>query len=199
MVLTANKKPRKAATYADLEAVPPHLVAEILGGELVTHPRPSNRHATAHTSLVGSLTPSFQFGGGGGPGGWWFKIEPELHLGEHVSVPDIAGWRRDRMTAEPDGHAITLPPDWICEILSPSTAPYDRTIKLGIYHQFGVGHLWYVDPIARTLEVFERGSEHWILLGVFAEFQDVSAKPFDALTFNLGTLWPFDEPPSTEA
>jgi Uma2 family endonuclease len=199
MVLVAKQKPRRTATYADLAAVPADLVAELLAGELVTHPRPANRHSTAHVSLIDEVVGPFQKRRGGGPGGWVFKTEPELHLGEHVCVPDIAGWRRERMTAEPEGHAVTLPPDWICEVLSPSTVTYDRTIKFSIYHQHGVGHLWYLDPVARTLEVYERDNAHWIVLGTYADFQDVSAKPFDAISFNLGLLWPFDEPPATEA
>ena len=197
MVLTARKTGTKPATYADLEAVPPHLVAEILDGELVTRPRPMPRHATAHTSLIEELGGPFQKRKGGGPGGWIFKTEPELHMGEQVCVPDIAGWRRERMSEEPRTVGITLPPDWICEVLSPGTARYDRTIKFAVYHQFGVRHLWYVDPDARTLEVYGRGTEHWSVLATFADFQDVAAPPFDAITFNLGHLWPFDEPPAT--
>lgn len=198
MQLSIKSRRKRPATYADLEAVPPHLVAELIGGELVTHPRPTPRHALAHTSLIGEVIGPFQKGRGG-PGGWHFMTEPELHLSDQVCVPDIAGWQRERMTKVPEQTGITQAPDWICEILSPSTVRYDRTLKLSIYHKSGVGHLWYVDPVARTLEVFARGNEHWIVAATFGDFDDVRAVPFEAITFNLGQLWPFDEPPAIEA
>jgi Uma2 family endonuclease len=194
-----TRKTGRPATYADLEAVPPHLVAEILAGDLVTHPRPSPRHATAHASLIEELAGPYQKRRRGGPGGWLFLTEPEIHLGEHVVVPDIAAWRREKMTDAPEGTGIKIVPDWVCEVLSPSTVSYDRTVKFRIYHQFRVGHLWYVDPVARTLEVFSWSDPHWIAHGNFGDFEDVSAPPFEAVSFNLGLLWPFDEPPVTEA
>lgn len=184
---------RRRATYADLEAVPPHLVGEILDGELVTHPRPLPRHGAAQASLIDELAGPFQKGRGG-PGGWIFITEPELHLGEHVVVPDVAAWRRERMTALPETVGITLPPDWICEVLSPSTAPYDRTVKFRVYHEHRIGHLWYLDPAYRTLEVFGWSEPHWVPIANFADFEEVRAPPFDAITIPLGDLWPFDRP-----
>lgn len=189
MVQAALRK----ATYADLEAVPPNLVAEILDGVLVTHPRPLPAHAVAHAALIDELAGPFQKARNG-PGGWIFMTEPELHLGEHVIVPDIAGWTRKRMSSIPDEVGITLAPDWVCEVLSRSTASYDRTVKFRIYHQFGVQHLWYVDPTYRTLETFNRGQRRWTLSESFAKSSDVRAAPFDAVEFSLGSLWPFDEP-----
>lgn len=195
---TSAKTRKRPATYADLEAVPPNLVAEILGGELVTHPRPRPRHGIAANSLGYELTGPFQRGAGGGPGGWIFIPEPELHLGEHVVVPDLAGWRRDRLPNMPEEVGITVPPDWICEVLSPSTAIHDRTIKFEIYYDFGVGHLWYLDPEYKTLEVFGRSAEHWQTLKVFGGHDEVRAEPFDAISFSLGALWPYDPPPAAE-
>jgi Uma2 family endonuclease len=197
--MTTTAKPRKRpATYADLEAVPPNMVAEILGGELVTHPRPRPRHGIASNALSAELTTPFQKGGGSGPGGWIFIDEPELHLGEHVVVPDLAAWRRERLPSMPEDVGITTPPDWVCEILSPSTAIYDRTIKFEIYYDFGVGHLWYLDPEYKTLEVFGRGAQHWQALKTFGGHEDVRAEPFDAISFSLGVLWPYDTPPAAE-
>ena len=123
---------QRAATYEDLLAVPEHLVAEILFGELVTHPRPAPRHAIASSALGGVLAPPFQFGSGG-PGGWIFMGEPELHLGPHVAVPDLAAWRRERLPSLPETAWIGIAPDWICEVLSPSTQSYDRGEKRTIY------------------------------------------------------------------
>lgn len=198
MAEASRHKPQRPASYADLEAVPPHVVAEILAGELATHPRPMPRHATAQNSLSEELTGPFQKRRGGGPGVSIFMTEPQLGSGEHVAIPDIAGWRRERMAHLPEQASITLPPDWICELLSPGTASYDRTVRFRIYHQYRVGHLWSVDPAYRTLEVFAWSEGHWVPTGNFRDFEDVAASPFEAITFNLGQLWPFDEPPSSE-
>lgn len=195
MSAVAKPSPKRPATYADLEAAPPHLVAEIIDGELVTHPRPRPRHSAATSALTGELSPPFQRGNGG-PGGWIFLDEPELHLGAHVLVPDIAGRRRERLPTAPEGVGITVAPDWICEVLSPSTATYDRTSKFRIYHEQRIGHLWYVDPQYRTLEVFAWSEKHWTNVANFGDFEKVNAPPFDALTFDLGALWPFDTPPN---
>jgi Uma2 family endonuclease len=184
---------QRAATYEDLLAVPEHLVAEILFGELVTHPRPAPRHAIAGSALGGVLAPPFQFGSGG-PGGWIFIGEPELHLGPHVAVPDLAAWRRERLPSLPETAWIGIAPDWICEVLSPSTQSYDRGEKRTIYAEAGVGHLWHVDPVLRMLEVFELREGKWLLLDVFHDNANVTAQPFAQVSFSLGLLWPFDPP-----
>jgi Uma2 family endonuclease len=188
---------KSPATYADLEALPPHLVGEILYGALIAHPRPATVHGIAATSLGDELVGPFQKRRGGGPGGWLFIAEPEIHLGPHVVVPDLAGWRRDRLADLHDARWIETPPDWICEVLSPSTEKYDKGDKRRIYAHFGVPHLWHVDPRARTLEVFRLLERDWLLTHTFVDQEDVSAPPFDAITFSLGLLWPFD-PPATE-
>lgn len=182
---------QRAATYEDLLAVPEHLVAEILFGRLVTHPRPAPRHASSASALGGVLTPPFQFGRGG-PGGWVFMDEPELHLGSHVAVPDLAAWRRERLPALPETAWIDIAPDWICGILSPSTERYDRGDKRTIYAEAGVGHLWHIDPTLRMLEVFELRDGKWLLLDVFRDDAQVAAAPFALASFPLALLWPFD-------
>lgn len=184
---------KKAATYADLEAVPPHLVAEILFGNLITHPRPHKRHGGSAGALSALSTTAYQFGFGG-PGGWVFVPEPELHLGPHVAVPDIAGWQRERMTEPEDQAFFEIAPDWVCEILSPGTEKYDKGDKRRIYATYGVNHLWFVDPRVKSLEVFAREDRNWLLTHTFFDDEEVCAPPFDALTFKLGLLWPFDPP-----
>ncbi len=182
----------KPATYADLEAVPEHLVAEILFGNLVTHPRPATKHGYAATSLADELVSPFQKGRGG-PGGWAFVCEAEIHLGSHVTVPDIAGWRRERLRAGWDeGAFVDIAPDWICEIISPSTEKYDKGDKRRIYALYGVPHLWHLDPRARTLEIFALQDKNWLLTHTFIDQEEVSAPPFTELKFRLGLLWPFD-------
>ncbi|MBV1694117.1 MAG: Uma2 family endonuclease [Hyphomicrobiales bacterium] len=191
---------RSPATYADLEAVPPHLVAEILFGSLVTHPRPMPRHSAAGYNLGLELGSPFQRGRGG-PGGWIFLPEPELHLGPHVLVPDVAGWRSERLVSPATERAyIDIAPDWICEVLSDSTEKYDKGEKRRMYANDGVDHLWHVDPRVRSLEVFSRRGPDWLLTHTLFDDDDVCAPPFDAVTFKFGLLWPFDLPtPSTSS
>lgn len=179
---------RKPATFADIEALPPHMVGEIAFGVLHTHPRPTPRHGNAVIELQTELVGPFRRGRGG-PGGWIFQPEPELHLGEHIIVPDIAGWRRERLPELPATAYFETAPDWICEVLSPSTQRFDRTDKLAIYAAFGVGHCWYVDPDARTLEVLALQGQKWLIAATFKDADPVCAPPFEAHTFALDVLW----------
>jgi Uma2 family endonuclease len=187
---------KRQATYADIEALPPNVVGEILLGSLVTHPRPSPRHAGALNSLSASLTPGNQWGRGG-PGGWVFMSEPELRLGSDVLVPDLAGWRRERLPSLPETSWIGVPPDWVCEILSDSTERHDRNAKRSIYANAGVPHLWLLDPRVRLLEVFQLTAGHWLLAATFSNAQEVKAVPFEPTPFPLADLWPFDKPDET--
>ncbi|OFW29936.1 MAG: hypothetical protein A3H97_03885 [Acidobacteria bacterium RIFCSPLOWO2_02_FULL_65_29] len=184
---------RRRATYADLLAVPDHLVAEILDGELHTSPRPAPRHAVASSGLVGDLSAAFDRGRGG-PGGWWILFEPELHLGPDVIVPDVAGWRRTRLPAIPESAFFTLAPDWVCETLSPSTERIDRGKKLAIYAREGLFHLWLVNPIAETLEAYRLEQGRWLLLETFSGDVAPRIEPFDAIAIELWRLWGRSEP-----
>ena len=182
-------KPRPpAATYADIEALPANKVGEIIYGILHAQPRPAPRHALAANRLGHEVTGPFDLGRGG-PGGWIFLVEPELHLGPHVVVPDIAGWRRERLTPFPETAFIATPPDWVGEILSPSTQALYRTDKLSVYAEFGAGHCWYVDPLAQTLEVFARAAGKWLLAAGYKNDDAGTAPPFEAHAFSLGVLW----------
>ena len=177
------------ATYRDVLNAPPHMVAEVVEGALHLQPRPASRHALAGSSLSGELVSPFQRGRGG-PGGWWILYEPELHFGEDILVPDFAGWRRERMPDYPDTPYFTLAPDWVCEILSPSTRKLDLEGKRPIYTREGVGHLWFVDPAARTLEAFVPHEGAWTPAGRAQNDDPVSFPPFEAVTFCLDALWP---------
>ena len=179
---------KRRATYADLEALPVPLVGEIVEGELFASPRPASRHALAAAALGGELYGPFQRGTGG-PGGWLILDEPELHFGEDVLVPDLAGWRRERMPEVPDVAFFTLAPDWVCEVLSPSTARLDRARKLPAYARAGVAHAWYLDPIARTLEAFQLREGRWSLAATHGGDVTVQVEPFDALPLELSALW----------
>ena len=179
---------RKFATYEDLFDLPDHLVGEIIHGQLITHPRPTPKHAVASSAIGDELVSPFQKGRGG-PGGWWILDEPELHLGPHILVPDLAGWRRERLPTMPDIAYFTLPPDWVCEVLSPGTARVDRADKMPIYAAQGIPFLWLIDPAPRTLEVFVLYDGRWALEHVYKEDDEVRAAPFDAISFPLGVLW----------
>lgn len=178
----------REATYEDLLGVPPHRVAEILFGRLHTHPRPSPKNALSSSALTGKLFDPFG-SGNGDPGGWWILDEPEIHLGKHIVVPDIAGWRRERMPELPEATWIELAPDWICEVLSPSTAQTDRSLKLPIYANYGVEWAWLIDPTVRTLEAYELREGKWLLLTTLKEDDPVRVPPFDAITLALSLLW----------
>ena len=178
----------KTATCADIEALPENMVGEILFGALHTHPRPAPRHARATSTLGFELGGPFDRGRGG-PGGWIILDEPELHLGPHVVVPDLAGWRRERTPKLPDTAYFEVAPDWVAEVLSPSTAQVDRTDKLAIYATFKVAHAWYVDPDARTLEEFALSGDKWLIAATFKDDEAVTAPPFEVHTFTLDALW----------
>ena len=182
---------RVRATYKDVLDAPEHLVAEVIDGKLVLSPRPSPPHANVSSALGDELGPPFRRGRGG-PGGWILLDEPELHLGlePQILVPDLAGWRRERLPSIDSRMAyFTLPPDWICEVVSPSTGKLDRARKLPLYAAFGVRHAWIVDPLLRTLEVRRLEGGRWVELGTFADDARVRAEPFDAIELELGALW----------
>ena len=183
-------KGKKPATYEDIEALPVGWVGEILEDELVASPRPAMGHAHFTSRLLGRLTNPFALGEGG-PGGWWLFNEPELHLGRDIVVPDLAGWRRERLPRPPSPEEpfMTLAPDWVCEVLSPSTRELDRKRKLPFYHREGVAHAWLVDPLARTLEVLRREPSGWRHIATHAGAETVHAEPFDAVPLRLGVLW----------
>ena len=182
----------RPATYDDLNKLPEHVVGEIVGGELFASPRPAAPHAAAASSITGDLNGPFHRRPGGpqGPGGWWILSEPELHLGGDVLVPDLAGWRRERLPRIADTAAFTLAPDWLCEVLSPSTVRLDRLRKLPRYAEAGVAHVWLVDPIARTVEVYQLEGGRWVLLGTHGdETEPVRIPPFSEIAIDLSRWW----------
>lgn len=188
-----TKETKRPATYADLEALPDNVVGQIVDGELIVMPRPMSPHGMAHSVLLMDLGSAFHRGRNG-PGGWWLMDEPELHFGQNVLVPDIAGWRRERMPQMPRVPYFTQAPDWVCEVLSPSTAKLDRTRKREIYAREGIAHVWLVDPGSRTLEVFQLHGGRWVERGTWPGDSRVRAEPFEALELELGALWEMKEP-----
>jgi hypothetical protein len=188
----------RRATYADLEAVPPTKVAELIRGVLHVMPRPAPRHARSSSALTMKIGGPFDLGEGG-PGGWWILDEPELHFPDphpeepgdiEALVPDIAGWRRTRMPELPETAYFALAPDWVCEVLSQSTEAVDRDEKMPIYAREGVVHAWLVDPIARTLEAYTLGPDRrWSQPEIHEGRARVRLPPFDAIELDLSALW----------
>ena len=189
------------ATYQDVLDAPAHRVAEIIGGTLHLSPRPAPLQALVSGTLRRTLAaavfgrvrdgPDASRKGDPNPySDWWIIREPELHLGEDIVVPDWVGWRRERMPELPEAGHVTLPPDWVCEIVSDSARRRDLHEKQPVYAREGVGHLWVVELTDRTLEAFELHEGEWVLIGSGKDDDPVSIRLFDAITFNLGDLWP---------
>ena len=189
MVASMNPASRRA-TYDDLLQVPDILVAEIIDGELITSPRPASPHARA-TSIIRGELDSFdrQSGGSDGLGGWWILFEPELHLGADILVPDLAGWRRERMPTLGNVPYFVQAPDWVCEVVSPTTARNDRVRKMPVYAREQVGHLWLVDPSLRTLEVYRLEKHRWVVTSAHGDTDRIRAEPFEALEIDMSRWW----------
>ena len=182
-------RPReRVATYEDILALPDHVVGEIVEGELFVSPRPASPHAYA-AFVLGAWLHRYVGGGGDGPAGWWILPEPELHLGRDVFVPDYAGWLRVRLPVLPSVSYFTLEPDWVCEIVSPSSTRLDRFHKLPRYAHHGIPYAWILDPISRGLEVYHLDGENYTLLKTFVGEQPIRAEPFDTVDLPLERLW----------
>lgn len=185
----AERKPEYESVLRAFEAVPSHKVGEIIDGVLSTMPRPAPRHAKASSRMNTLVDAPFGIGRDG-PGGWLILTEPELHLGRDILVPDLAGWRLERMPELPETPYFTVAPDWVCEVLSPLTEALDRIKKRPIYAREGVKFAWLVNPLAQTLEVFELNADGiWMVMGLHQEKELVRARPFDAVELNLALLW----------
>lgn len=181
--------PARKATYQDVLDAPPNKVAEVLSGVLYTSRRPASPHARAAMALGRHLGGPFDTDPEG-PGGWWILGEPELHFGEDILVPDLAGWRRERLPRIEDVPYFTLAPDWVCEVRSPSTERFDRRGKLEAYAREKIGHVWLVEPRSRMLEILRLDTDgKWKLVAVHAEDERPRAEPFDAIELPLGSLW----------
>ena len=183
-----TKPLKKGATYDDLVRVPEHFVAEMFDGELYASPRPAMPHARAASVLGVELGGPFDRQRNG-PGGWLIVDEPELHFGNDVLVPDLAGWRRERLPSTPNEPYLTLAPDWVCEVVSPSTEYIDRRKKLRIYAREGVTHAWLVDPLRQSLEVLALEAGTFEPIAEHQGHASIRARPFDAIELELRALW----------
>jgi Uma2 family endonuclease len=182
------------ATYQAVIDAPEHMVAELIDGDLYAWPRPDGPHARFATALAMDIGPPYDRGRSG-PGGWWIVFEPEVHfiLNEQVLVPDLGGWRRERMPRIPKDQRFVVTPDWVCEVISPSSLRVDRSKKMRIYAEHGVAWMWLVDPIGRTLEVLTLDGNNWKYVATFTGEDVLRAEPFPEAEIDLGSIWGPDE------
>lgn len=187
----AQNPPSFEEVYRQLCALPENVIGEILAGELVVSRRTAVRQAAAKTGVASAINFLFdrRTNGEDSPGGWWILVEPELHLGEEVLVPDVAGWKRETLAELPDVAAMTVAPDWVCEILSPGSARRDKKQKARSYQIAGVTWYWLVDPAERLVEAFRREGEFWVRLGVWTDEDRARIEPFDAVELELERWW----------
>ncbi len=178
----------RPATLADLDAYPEGTSIELVSGSLYAQPSPRIAHRFVQTRLISKVCGPFDHDPSG-PGGWIFLMEPEIRIGETALIPDMAGWRRERLAFGPETTWTDIAPDWLCEVLSPSTAARDRSVKAGIYAAWGVGYMWLIDPSLRTLEAYRNHDGQWLQIAVLNEGDEVKVEPFDAAPFKLDALW----------
>lgn len=180
---------KMGATYQDVLDAPPHMIAQVVDGELELHPRPARLHSRTASRLGYAIGGPFEYDPDG-PGGWVIGRSFEVHLTDDIIVPDLAGWRSDRYAADDESDAFcTAAPDWICEVLSPSTAGFDRVKKARVYCRKAVAHVWLIDPAVRTLEVLRLNGDSYRLIATHAGDETVRAEPFDAIELQLDLLW----------
>lgn len=184
-----SQRAPRIATYADLCDLPENVVGEIIGGVLYTQPRPAGPHTAVASALGADLGAPFGRGRGG-PGGWFILDEPELHFDDDVVVPDLAGWRVERLPADARKQAFfTIVPDWIAEIASPKTTQRDRLVKVPLYAARGVTHLWLIEPVDARIESYQLVDARWSWIGTWADERDAHIPPFDAVPMDLVALW----------
>lgn len=176
-------------TLEEFLALPEDLRVEFIGGEVVEKAAPAGEHSNAQAGMVTVLRSGFsRKPGGRSPGGWWILVEVDVQLGGEIYRPDLCGWRRERAPESPRGRPITLRPDWICEVVSPTNARNDRVVKMLRYHQAGVPNYWLLDPADGTLTVMRYSEAGYITVLAATREETVRAEPFDALPFKVAEL-----------
>ena len=193
--MSTTKPSRKPPTLADLDALPPGIVGEIIEGVLYTMTKPRMRHQRTGTGIGGDLRGPFDLGRGG-PGGWWIVAEPGIELPNDTKEisPDVAGWRRERMPEMPGDEPIRIVPDWVCEILSKTTRRHDQLVKMPYYAKVGVTYAWVVDLDARVLTAYRLEGGAWRVIGAYSDETEARIEPFDVVPLHVADWWPPSAP-----
>jgi Uma2 family endonuclease len=180
--------------YAELRALPEGMTGEILEpGVLRTMSRPGKRHRQVAKRCERSLD---RFDENVGGAGWWIEDEAEVRLPNgRLAVPDLSGWRIERVPELPDENPISILPDWCCEVISPTSARDDRAVKLPLYARSGVAWVWLIDPLIRLVEVFETAGGRPVLVET-AQDEDIKALPPFNAEIAVGPWWPQAAPAS---
>jgi len=170
---------------AEAERLPESLTGEVIDGELYVMGRPSGAHQCVEAEVATDLRR------GGGGGGWLILPEVEVRFPtDELIVPDLTGWRQERIAGFERQNPFTIRPDWVCEILSDSTRIKDLGPKRSLYARHAVPHLWVIDPEAHILESFGLDGARWVLLGMWSEAEiALGVEPFPAARFELGRWW----------
>lgn len=193
-VSRALRLPTNAELCAQADALPEPLVGEVIDGVLYTMGRPSPSHANVEEGVILDLRGGSK-GGGAPPSGWYTKLEVEIRFPtDEKVIPDVSGWRSERIRGHRNDNPIRVSPDWVCEVLSDSTRPKDLGPKRDLYARQGVGHLWLVDPEARVLEAFALEADgRWKLLASFVDEQVARVAPFEEIAIALERWWLVEE------
>jgi Uma2 family endonuclease len=197
--MSTTKPSMKPPTLEDLDALPPGIVGEIIEGVLYTMTKPRARHQRTGLEIGSGLLGPFDHGRNG-PGGWWIIAEPGIELPNNTKEisPDVAGWRRERMPELPVDEPIRVVPDWVCEILSPTTRRHDLLVKLPYYARIGVAYHWLVDLEARVLIAHRLESADWRIIGTYSNETEARIAPFDAVPLDVADWWPPTAPGRAE-
>jgi Uma2 family endonuclease len=194
----------RPATIEDWLRIPEEKRAELIHGRIVYHAFPGVKHGHVQGQLAVLLhlynrrRTSFDGGGGGAPalGGWWISLEVDMAIGDLGCRPDVVGWRRNTRARAPEADArgvVTETPDFLCEVLSPSTALYDQGIKRDAYYQAGVPHYWLIDPTIQTLTLLERTERGYLIVQVAGPGETVRAAPFEGIEIPVDELFMDEE------
>ncbi len=189
-----NPRAARRVTIEEWLAIPEEKRAELIAGVIVYQGMPGPKHGEAQGMTFALVGVPFgrRPAGSSRPGGWWISQEVDMELGEMGCRPDILGWRRDRQPTlpEPDARGlVTAVPDWICEVLSRSTASIDQGKKRRAYHRAGVAHYWLLDPGNRTLTVLERVDRDYLVVLAAGVDEVVCAPPFDAVEMAVAEMF----------
>ncbi|HEX3763053.1 MAG TPA: Uma2 family endonuclease [Kofleriaceae bacterium] len=188
--MSTTKPGPRTPTLADLDALPPGIVGEIIDGVLYTMTKPRMRHQRTTRLIGGTIGAPFD-DERDGPDGWWIVTEPGIELPNTPEIsPDVAGWRRTRMPEMPNDEPIRMVPDWVCEILSKSTRRHDLLVKMPYYARVGVAYAWIMDLEARVLTAQRLESGRWVTIGTYSDETEARLEPFDVVPLDVRAWWP---------